>query len=57
MTKHKIIILAISAVVVIAGSVAAVTLIKNFSKAKEDTTTAGTFPEYVFETYYETYPE
>ncbi len=57
MTKQKIIILAISAVVVIAGSVAAVTLIKNFSKAKEDTTTAGTVPEYVFETYYETYPE
>ncbi len=57
LSKQKIIILAVSAVVVIAGSIAAVALIRNFDK-KEDTTTTATVPnvEYVEETYYETLP-
>ena len=59
LSKQKILILAISAVVVIAGSVAAVVLIRNFSKEKEDTTTMATVPsyEYVDETYYVDVPE
>ena len=57
LTKQKILILAISAVVVIAGSVAAVVLIRNFSKEKEDTTTMATVPSYVEETYYVDYDE
>ena len=59
MTKQKIIILAVSAVVVIAGSIAAVALIRNFSTAKDDTTTTATVPEteYVYETYYYEEPE
>ncbi len=59
LSKQKILILAISAVVVIAGSVASVVLIRNFSKEKEDTTTSATFPtyEYVEETYYVDVPE
>lgn len=57
LSKQKIIILAVSAVVVIAGAVAAVALIRNFNK-KEDTTTTATVPtyNYVEETYYETLP-
>lgn len=57
LSKQKIIILAVSAVVVIAGSIAAVALIRNFDK-KEDTTTTATVPnvEYVEETYFETVP-
>ena len=57
LSKQKIIILAVSAVVVIAGSIAAVALIRNFDK-KEDTTTTATVPnvEYVEETYFETLP-
>lgn len=59
LSKQKILILAISAVVVIAGSVAAVVLIRNFSKEKEDTTTSATVPtyQYVEETYYVDVPE
>ena len=59
LSKQKILILAISAVVVIAGSVAAVVLIRNFSKEKEDTTTLATVPtyQYVEETYYVDVPE
>ena len=59
LSKQKILILAISAIVVIAGSVAAVVLIRNFSKEKEDTTTSATVPayEYVEETYYVDVPE
>ena len=59
LSKQKILILAISAVVVIAGSVAAVVLIRNFSKDKEDTTTSATVPtyQYVEETYYVDVPE
>ncbi len=56
LSKQKILILAISAVVVIAGSVAAVFLIRNIDK-KEDTTTTGTVPQYVEETYYVDVPE
>lgn len=56
LSKQKILILAISAVVVIAGSVAAVVLIRNFNK-KEDTTTTATVPQYVEETYYVDIPE
>ena len=57
LSKQKIIILAVSAVVVIAGAIAAVALIRNFDK-KEDTTTTATVPnvEYVEETYFETVP-
>ncbi len=59
LSKQKILILAISAVVVIAGAVAAVVLIRNFSKDKEDTTTSATVPtyQYVEETYYVDVPE
>ncbi len=59
LSKQKILILAISAVVVIAGSVAAVVLIRNFSKEKEDTSTSATVPtyQYVEETYYVDVPE
>lgn len=59
LSKQKILILAISAVVVIAGSVAAVVLIRNFSKEKEDTSTSATVPtyQYVEETYYVDIPE
>ena len=59
LSKQKILILAISAVVVIAGSIAAVVLIRNFSKGKDDTTASTTAPtyQYVEETYYVDVPE
>ncbi|MBQ4604474.1 MAG: DUF4474 domain-containing protein [Clostridia bacterium] len=59
LSKQKILILAISAVVVIAGSIAAVVLIRNFNKGKDDTTASTTAPtyQYVEETYYVDVPE
>ncbi len=59
LSKQKILILAISAVVVIGGAVAAVAIFRNADKAKEDTTTSATVQqqyEYVEETYYEDLP-
>lgn len=53
LSKQKILILAISAIVIIGGAVAAVVIFRNVDKAKEDTTTAATVQqtEYVDETY------
>ena len=58
LSKQKILILAISAVVVIGGAIAAVAIFRNTDKAKEDTTTSATVQqyEYVEETYYEDVP-
>lgn len=58
LSKQKILILAISAVVVIGGAVAAVAIFRNADKAKEDTTTSATVQQYdyVEETYYEDVP-
>ena len=64
MNKKKILILAISALVVIGGAVAAVAIFRNSDKAKEDTTTSATVYqqyedqyEYVDETYFQDIPE
>lgn len=58
LSKQKILILAISAIVVIGGAVAAVAIFRNADKAKEDTTTSATVQQYdyVEETYYEDVP-
>lgn len=58
LSKQKILILAISAIVVIGGAVAAVAIFRNTDKAKEDTTTSATVQQYdyVDETYYEDVP-
>ena len=61
MTKQKIIILAVSVAVVIAGSIAAVAIIRNVNKNKESTTTSATVSQYDYnnidETYYVDVPE
>ncbi len=59
MNKKKILILAISAIVVIGGAVAAVAIFRNTDKQKEDTTTSATVQEqyeYVDETYFQDIP-
>ncbi len=58
LSKQKILILAISAIVVIGGAVAAVAIFRNTDKAKEDTTTSATVQQYdyVEETYYQDVP-
>lgn len=56
LSKQKILILAISAIVVIGGAIAAVAIFRNTDKAKEDTTTSATVQQYVEETYYENIP-
>lgn len=59
-SKQKILILAISAIVVIGGAVAAVAIFRNTDKVKEDTTTSATVQqqyEYVDETYFQDIPE
>lgn len=56
LSKQKILILAISAIVVIGGSVAAVAIFRNTDKAKEDTTTSATVQQYVEETYFADVP-
>ena len=58
MNKKRILILAISAIVVIGGAVAAVAIFRNTDKAKEDTTTSATVQqtEYVEETYFADVP-
>ncbi|MGN0572629.1 MAG: hypothetical protein ACI4IX_01695, partial [Acutalibacteraceae bacterium] len=55
MTKQKIIILAVSVAVVIAGSIAAVAIIRNVNKNKESTTTSATVSQYDYNNYDETY--
>ena len=54
LSKQKILILAISAVVVIGGAVAAVAIFRNMDKSKEDTTTTATVQQqqYVDVTYF-----
>lgn len=59
LSKQKILILAISAIVVIGGAVAAVAIFRNSDKAKEDTTTSATVSQYDYveeETYYADVP-
>ncbi len=56
LSKQKILILAISAIVVIGGAVAAVAIFRNTDKAKEDTTTSATVQQYVEETYFADVP-
>lgn len=58
LSKQKILILAISAIVVIGGAVAAVAIFRNSDKAKEDTTTSATVQQYDYEeqTYYADVP-
>ena len=60
LSKQKILILAISAIVVIGGAVAAVAIFRNTDKVKEDTTTSATVQEqyeYIEETYFQNIPE
>ncbi len=56
LSKQKILILAISAIVVIGGAVAAVAIFRNTDKAKEDTTTSATVQQYVEQTYFADVP-